>query len=281
MKLLRYGAAGCEQPGILDTAGNVRSLVGVVDDIAGEVLSRASLAKLRTLDLDTLPLVETSVRLGPCVAGTGKLMCIGQNYADHVAETGGKLPTEPVLFMKATSAITGPYDEVVIPRGSLQTDWEVELAVVIGAAAKYVSEAEALESIAGYCVMNDLSERSYQKKRGGQWTKGKSCDTFAPLGPWLVTPDEIEDPQNLDLWLEVDGERRQNSSTREMIFGVRKLISYLSEFMSLLPGDIISTGTPPGVGLGQKPPQFLRPGQTLRLGVTGLGEQQLTTIASS
>ncbi len=280
MKLLRYGPAGSEQPGLLDAAGNIRSLAGVIDDVGGEALSQASLAKLKALDLDQLPLVEKEVQLGPCVAGTGKIMCIGQNYADHVAETGGKVPVEPVLFMKATSAITGPNDEVIIPRGSEQTDWEVELAIVIGETAKYVSEAQALDYVAGYCVMNDISERSYQKERAGQWTKGKSCDTFAPLGPWLVTRDEVADPQNLKLWQEVDGQRFQNSSTKEMIFGVPKLISYLSEFMSLEPGDIISTGTPPGVGLGQKPPVFLRPGQTLRLGVEGLGEQQLRTIAS-
>lgn len=280
MKLLRHGSKGNEQPGILDDSGKIRSLAGIVDDIAGEILSEDSLDKLRALDLNNLPLVDESERLGPCVANVGKVMCIGQNYADHVAETGGKMPTEPVLFMKATSAITGPYDQVEIPRGSEQTDWEVELAVVIGTTARYVSESDALDHVAGYCVMNDVSERSYQKERGGQWTKGKSCDTFAPLGPWLVTRDEVVDPQDLNLWLDVDRQRYQNSSTKEMIFGVRHLISYLSHFMSLHPGDIISTGTPPGVGLGQKPPKFLHPGQTLRLSVAGLGEQQLTTVAS-
>jgi len=279
MKLLRYGPTGEEKPGVLDSAGSVRSLVGVIDDVAGEALSEASLDKLRGLNFDDLPLVEVGVRLGPCVANVGKIMCIGQNYADHVAETGAKMPTEPVLFMKATSAITGPFDQIVIPRGSKQTDWEVELAMVIGTPAHYVSAADALNHVAGYCVMNDVSERAFQKERGGQWTKGKSCDTFAPLGPWLVTRDEIDDPQNLNLWLEVDEQRYQDSSTKEMIFGVKHLVSYLSQFMTLQPGDIISTGTPPGVGLGQKPPKFLQPGQTLRLGIAGLGEQRLTTAA--
>ena len=280
MKLLRYGPTGNEQPGLLDTAGNVRSLASVMDDVRGEALSRDSLAKLAALDPEQLPLVEEGVRLGPCVTSVGKIMCIGLNYADHVAETGATAPSEPKLFMKATSAITGPCDEVIIPRDSKQTDWEVELAVVIGEKAKYVSEAVALNYVAGYAVMNDISERSFQKDRAGQWTKGKSCDTFAPLGPWLVTRDEVADPQNLKLWQEVDGQRYQDSSTKEMIFGVAKLVSYLSEFMTLHPGDIISTGTPPGVGLGQKPPVFLRPGQTVRLGIEGLGEQKLRTVAS-
>ena len=281
MKLLRYGPTGNEQPGLLDSAGNVRSLSNLIDDIAGDALSRASLIKLAALDPEQLPLVEKGVRLGPCVTGVGKIMCIGLNYADHVAETGATAPAEPKLFMKATSAITGPYDEVIIPRGSEQTDWEVELAVVIGETAKYVSEENALDYVAGYCVMNDISERSFQKDRSGQWTKGKSCDTFAPLGPWLVTRDEVSDPQNLKLWQEIDGHRYQDSSTQEMIFGIPQLVSYLSQFMSLHPGDIISTGTPPGVGLGLKPPKFLQAGQTLRLGVEGLGEQQLRTIAST
>lgn len=280
MKLLRYGPPGEENSGLFDGEGNIRSLVNIVDDLSGEVLSPDSLDRLRALDPQELPLVESSVRVGPCVGHVGKLMCIGQNYADHVAEIGGTIPAEPKLFMKATSAITGPNDQVMIPRGSQQTDWEVELAVVIGQTAKYVSEADALDYVAGYCVMNDISEREYQKERAGQWTKGKSCDTFAPLGPWLVTCDEIDDPQNLHLWQEVDGQRHQDSSTKEMIFGVQKLVSYLSEFMSLHPGDIISTGTPPGVGLGMTPPKFLQPGQTLRLSVEGLGEQQLTTIAT-
>ena len=281
MKLLRYGPTGNEQPGLLDPAGNVRSLTTVIDDIGGDVLSQASLKKLTALDPEQLPLVEKGVRLGPCVTGVGKIMCIGLNYADHVVETGATAPAEPKLFMKATSAITGPNDEVIIPRGSEQTDWEVELAIVIGETAKYISEEEALDYVAGYCVMNDISERSFQKDRAGQWTKGKSCDTFAPLGPWLVTRDEVPDPQNLKLWQEIDGHRYQDSSTQEMIFGIPHLVSYLSQFMSLHPGDIISTGTPPGVGLGLKPPKFLQAGQTLRLGIEGLGEQQLQAIAST
>ncbi len=279
MKLLRYGAQNQEQPGILDGAGNIRSLTGIIDDIAGDALSPASLNRLAALDPQKLPLVDRSVRLGPPVARTGKIMCIGLNYADHAAETGAKLPTEPVLFMKATSSVSGPNDDIHIPRGSTQTDWEVELGVVIGSPAKYASEAEALDYVAGYCISHDVSEHKFQKDRGGQWTKGKSCDTFGPLGPWLVTKDEIPDPQNLTLWLEVDGERRQNGTTCNMIFGVKKLVSYLSEFFTLQPGDIISTGTPPGVGLGMSPPTFLRPGQTVRLSVEGLGEQQQRVVA--
>ena len=283
MKLLRFGPPNQEQPGILDAAGNIRSLAGIIDDLAGDALSPTSLDRLHELELDALPLVPRSSplapRLGPPVARTGKIMCIGLNYADHAAETGAQQPKEPVLFMKATSAICGPNDDVRIPRGSTQTDWEVELGVVIGSPAKYVSEADALNYVAGYCISHDISERSFQKDRGGQWTKGKSCDTFGPLGPWLVTKDEIPDPQNLDLWLEVDGQRRQNGNTRTMIFGVAKLVSYLSEFFTLHPGDIISTGTPAGVGLGMKPPTFLRPGQTIRLGIQGLGEQQQHTVA--
>ena len=279
MKLLRYGAAGQEQPGMLDAAGCVRSLVGVVDDLAGDALSAASLQRLHTLNSESLPLVERPGRIGPCVSRVGKLMCIGLNYADHAAETGANVPTEPVLFMKATSAICGPNDDLQIPRGSTQTDWEVELGVVIGERAKYVTEDDALDYVAGYCVVHDVSEREFQKDRGGQWTKGKSCDTFGPLGPWLVTKDEVPDPQNLCLWLEVDGERRQDGSTRTMIFGVKKLVSYLSQFFTLHPGDIISTGTPSGVGMGRKPPVFLRPGQTVRLSVEGLGEQQQGVVA--
>ena len=279
MKLLRYGAPGQEQPGIVDTTGNIRSLSGVINDLAGEALSPASLDKLRSLDLNSLPLVEKATRLGPCVAGIGKFMCIGLNYSEHAAETGAAIPTEPILFMKATSAVVGPNDDVRIPRGSQQTDWEVELGVVIGTKAKYVTEADALNYVAGYCVSHDVSERSFQKERGGQWTKGKSCDTFGPLGPWLVTKDEVPDPQNLKLWLEVDGKMCQNGTTATMIFGVKKLVSYLSQFFTLQPGDIISTGTPSGVGMGMKPPTFLRPGQTIRLGVGGLGEQQQRTVA--
>ena len=291
MKLLRYGTPGHEQPGILDSAGNIRSLSGIIDDLAGESLAPASLDELRGLDVQKLPLVgpaprpiapsPQSPRLGSPVARVGKLMCIGLNYSEHAAETGAAIPKEPILFMKATSAIVGPYDEIRIPRGSTQTDWEAELGVVIGTPAKYVSEADALNFVAGYCVSHDVSERSYQKDRGGQWTKGKSCDTFGPLGPWLVTKDEIPDPQNLKIWCEVDGIRRQNGTTATMIFGVRKLVSYLSEFFTLQPGDVISTGTPSGVGMGMKPPTFLRPGQTVRLGVEGLGEQQQRTVADA
>jgi 2-keto-4-pentenoate hydratase/2-oxohepta-3-ene-1,7-dioic acid hydratase in catechol pathway len=291
MKLLRYGLLGQEQPGLLDPAGNIRSLAGIVDDIAGPALSTTSLQKLRALDPESLPLVATggspvgpqASRLQPClgppVGRVGKMMCIGLNYSEHAAETGAAIPAEPILFMKATSAIIGPYDDIVIPRGSEQTDWEVELGVVIGEPAKYVSEADALNYVAGYCVSHDVSERSFQKDRGGQWTKGKSCDTFGPLGPWLVTKDEIPDPQNLKLWLEVDGHRYQNGSTATMIFGVKKLVSYLSQFFTLHPGDIISTGTPSGVGMGCKPPVFLKSGQTVRLGVEGLGEQQQRVVA--
>jgi 2-keto-4-pentenoate hydratase/2-oxohepta-3-ene-1,7-dioic acid hydratase in catechol pathway len=274
MKLLRYGERGHEQPGILDQAGNIRSLEGVVPDISGEILASDALYDLRKLDLTTLPLVDQEVRLGPCVAGTSKIIGVGLNYADHAAETNSPLPTEPVLFMKATTAICGPNDNVEIPRGSTKTDWEVELGVVIGKRAKYVEESEAIDYVAGYCVVNDVSERAFQKDRCGTWDKGKGCDTFAPIGPWLVTWDEIPDPQQLKLRLEVDGHRYQDGSTSTMIFGVKHLVSYISHFMTLLPGDIITTGTPPGVGMGQKPMVFLKPGQTMRLGVTGLGEQK-------
>jgi 2-keto-4-pentenoate hydratase/2-oxohepta-3-ene-1,7-dioic acid hydratase in catechol pathway len=279
MKLLRYGPRGQERPGLLDGAGRIRSLAGLFDDIAGSTLSRASLEQLRRLDVSSLPLVEGNVRLGACIGRVGKIMCIGLNYADHAAETGAKLPAEPVLFMKATSAINGPFDEIRIPRGSTQTDWEAELGVVIGEPAKYVSEEAALDYVAGYCVSHDVSERQFQKERGGQWTKGKSCDTFGPIGPWLVTKDEVPDPQKLRLWLDVDDERRQDGSTGNMIFGVKKLVSYLSQFMTLHPGDIISTGTPSGVGMGRNPPVFLRAGQTVKLSVEGLGEQQQRIVA--
>ncbi len=280
MKLLRYGEPGREQPGILDGEDRIRSLVGLITDISGEFLADDTLAKLRQLDLNTLPMVDGNVRLGPCVAGTSKIIGIGLNYADHAAETGAQIPTEPVIFMKATTAISGPNDDVEIPRGSTKTDWEVELGVVIGKRAKYVTEENALDHVAGYCVVNDVSERSFQKDRCGTWDKGKGCDTFAPLGPWLVTRDEISDPQQLDLWLEVDGQRYQNGSTSTMIFGVKTLVSYISQFMSLLPGDVITTGTPPGVGMGMEPMLFLKPGQTMRLGVTGLGEQRQRTVAA-
>jgi 2,4-diketo-3-deoxy-L-fuconate hydrolase len=278
MKLLRYGPAGQEKPGLLDARGTIRDLSGVVADIAGEALSPESLDRLRGLDPESLPAVSGSPRLGPCVAGTGKFVCIGLNYADHAAESGLAVPPEPVVFMKATSAIVGPDDDVEIPRGSTKTDWEVELGVVIGKAAKYVGEAEAMEHVAGFCVVNDVSERAFQIERSGQWTKGKSCDTFGPVGPWLVTPEEVGDYDNLRMWLEVDGHRYQDGSTATMVYRVPFLVSYLSQFMSLKPGDIISTGTPPGVGMGLKPPKYLEAGQTIRLGIERLGEQTQRTV---
>jgi 2-keto-4-pentenoate hydratase/2-oxohepta-3-ene-1,7-dioic acid hydratase in catechol pathway len=277
MKLLRYGAIGEEKPGLLASDGSVRDLSGVIADVNGSILAPKSLDRLREIDPSMLPLVEPT-RLGPCVAGVGKLVCIGRNYADHAAETGNAVPTEPVIFMKATSSIIGPNDTVVIPRGSQKTDWEVELGVVIGRTAKYVSQADALSHVAGYCVVNDVSERAFQLEGTGQWVKGKSADTFGPIGPYLVTADEVPDPQNLRLWLEVDGHRHQDGTTSDMVFGVAHLISYVSRFMSLRPGDILSTGTPPGVGLGHKPPIFLRAGQTMRLSVEGLGEQQQAVV---
>jgi len=279
MKLLRYGAPGKEKPGMLDSTGKIRDLSQHISDIIGETISAESLARLRTVDPATLPAVSGNPRLGPCVGHVGKFICIGLNYSDHAAESGMKVPAEPVLFMKATSSICGPNDNVATPRGSSKTDWEVELGVVIGKAAKYVDEANALSHVAGYCVVNDLSERAFQLEGTGQWVKGKSADTFGPIGPWLVTADEIADPQNLNLWLEVDGHRFQNGSTRTMVFGVRFLVSYISRFMSLQPGDVISTGTPPGVGLGQKPPIYLKPGNHMRLGIDGLGEQNQTVVA--
>jgi ureidoglycolate lyase len=281
MKLLRYGPKGHEKPGLVDAEGRIRSLSGAVTDIAGDVLSDAGLAQLRSIDPETLPLVEGNPRLGPCVGQIGKMVCIGLNYADHAAESGMPVPSEPVVFNKWTSAIIGPNDDIEIPRGSKKTDWEVELGVVIGKAAKNVSEADALNYVAGYCVVNDVSEREWQIERGGQWDKGKGFDTFGPTGPWLVTRDEVADPQNLSMWLEVDGHRYQNGSTRTMIFTVAKLVSYLSQCMSLQPGDVISTGTPPGVGMGVKPnPVFLKAGQTVRLGIEGLGEQTQKTRAA-
>jgi 2-keto-4-pentenoate hydratase/2-oxohepta-3-ene-1,7-dioic acid hydratase in catechol pathway len=282
LKLLRYGPKGQERPGLLDAQGRVRDLTSVVPDIAGDVLTTEGLAKLRAIDPASLPLVgctaEDGLRIGPCVAGVGKFICIGLNYADHAAESGMAVPAEPVVFGKWTSAICGPDDEIEIPRGSTKTDWEVELGVVIGTGGRYIAEADALNHVAGYCVVHDVSEREYQLERGGQWDKGKGCDTFGPIGPWLVTADEVPDPQNLDLWLEVDGHRYQNGNTRTMVFGVKHLVSYLSRFMSLQPGDVIATGTPPGVGLGQKPPKYLVPGQTVRLGIQGLGEQCQRTV---
>ncbi|WP_144112908.1 ureidoglycolate lyase [Paraburkholderia sp. BCC1886] len=281
MKLLRYGPKGQEKPGLLDAQGKIRDLSGVLADLDGAALTEAGLAKLRALDPASLPVVEGNPRLGPCVARIGKFICIGLNYADHAAESNLPVPTEPVIFNKWTSAICGPNDDVEIPRGSKKTDWEVELGVVIGKPAKYVDEANALDYVAGYCVINDVSEREWQIERGGTWDKGKGFDTFGPIGPWVVTRDEVADPQNLNLWLEVDGHRYQNGSTKTMVFGVAKLVSYVSQCMSLQPGDVISTGTPPGVGMGVKPNAvYLKPGQTIRLGIEGLGEQTQKTYAA-
>ncbi len=279
MKLLRYGPAGSEKPGLLHSDGSLRDLSAHVDDIAGDTLGDAGIAAIAALDPDTLPVVTGDPRIGPCVGNVGKIVAIGLNYSDHAEETGATVPPEPIMFFKATSSICGPDDDVIIPRGSLKTDWEVELAVVIGTHASYVDEADALDHVAGYCVMNDLSERAFQIERSGQWVKGKSADTFAPIGPWLVTRDDVADPQNLDMWLEVDGHRYQDGSTRTMVYGVAHLVSYVSQFMSLQPGDIITTGTPPGVGMGQKPQVYLKPGQVMRLGIEGLGEQSQTTRA--
>jgi 2-keto-4-pentenoate hydratase/2-oxohepta-3-ene-1,7-dioic acid hydratase in catechol pathway len=280
MKLLRFGPRGEEKPGVLDQNGEIRDVSSIVNDHAGPDLLPAVLTKLRQTDLSALPRVSGQTRLGPCVGNVGKFICIGLNYSDHAAESGAAVPKEPVIFMKATSAIMGPNDNVIIPRGSKKTDWEVELGVVIGEPAKYVSESEALSHVAGYCVVNDLSEREFQLEGTGQWVKGKSADTFGPVGPWLVTPDEVPDPQNLNLWLEVNGRRFQNGSTKTMVFPVSYLISYVSQFMSLQAGDIISTGTPPGVGFGQKPPVYLRPGDQINLGIDRLGEQKQTVLSS-
>ena len=282
MKLLRYGPPGQEKPGALDTQGRVRDLSGLIDDIGGTALQPAELDRLKCLDLSTLPMVsgipQQDLRLGACVAHTGKLICIGLNYSDHAAEAGMQVPPEPVVFNKWTSAICGPDDAVQIPRGSTKTDWEVELGVVIGQGGRYIAEADAMAHVAGYCIVNDVSEREFQLERSGTWDKGKGCDTFGPLGPWLVTADEVPDPQALRLWLEVDGKRYQNGSTATMVYQVPFLISYLSRFMSLQSGDVISTGTPPGVGMGQKPPVFLRAGQTMHLGIDGLGTQTQLAI---
>ncbi|WP_182308654.1 fumarylacetoacetate hydrolase family protein [Ciceribacter thiooxidans] len=275
MKLMRVGPPGREKPALLDKDGKVRDLSAHVADIGGAAISPEGLQKIAAIDPASLP--ELSVdRIGACVAGTGKFICIGLNYSDHAAETGATVPPEPVIFMKATSAICGPDDEVRIPRGSEKTDWEVELGVVIGKTAKYVSEADALDYVAGYCVSHDVSERGFQTERAGQWTKGKSCDTFGPIGPWLVTKDEVADPQNLPMWLKVNGETMQDGSSKTMVYGVAFLVSYLSQFMSLHPGDVISTGTPPGVGMGMKPPRYLRDGDTVELGIQGLGTQKQT-----
>ncbi len=279
MKLLRYGSQGHERPGLLAADGEIRDLFGIIPDLAGESLLPGSIEKMRNIDISLLPRVAGRPRIGPCVGGVGKFICIGLNYSDHAAESGMAVPVEPVVFMKATSSICGPDDTVVIPRGSKKTDWEVELGVVIGKPAKYVEEADALSHVAGYCVINDLSERAFQLEGTGQWVKGKSADTFGPIGPWLVTPDEVPNPRNLEMWLEVDGHRYQNGSTKTMVFGVAHLISYLSRFMSLRSGDIISTGTPPGVGFGQRPPVYLRPGNRIQLGIRGLGQQNQDVIA--
>jgi len=280
MKLLRVGPVGEEKPALLDESDIIRDLSSIIEDVNGASLGADSLANLAQIDISQLPEVASSVRIGPCVGGVGKIICIGLNYTDHAEEVGAQIPREPIIFAKATSAICGPYDDVIIPRDSTKTDWEVELAVVIGKTAKYVSEEDALDYVAGYCILNDVSERAYQLERKGQWSKGKSCDTFAPMGPWLVTKDELGDPQQLELWLEVNGKRYQNGSTNNMAYGVAFLVSYLSQFCSLQPGDIIATGTPAGVGMGVKPePVFLRPGDKMHLGVDKLGVQSQTLVA--
>ncbi len=281
MKLLRYGPRGQEKPGILDQDGAIRALPADLGDIAGELLSPEGLAKIAALDVSTLPKVDGAPRIGPCVTRTGKFICIGLNYSDHAAESNMDLPAEPVVFGKWTSAIQGPNDDVEIPRGSEKTDWEVELGVVIGTPGRHIAKEDALSHVAGYCVVHDVSERAFQLERGGTWDKGKGCDTFGPIGPWLVTADEVGDPQKLGLWLEVDGHRYQDGTTANMIFDVATIVSYLSDFCTLEAGDIISTGTPKGVGLGQKPPVYLRAGQTVRLGIDGLGEQTQTMVAAA
>jgi 2-keto-4-pentenoate hydratase/2-oxohepta-3-ene-1,7-dioic acid hydratase in catechol pathway len=280
MKLLRYGTQGIEKPGMMAADGTIRDLSGHIEDLTGAELSDAGLARLRDIDVNSLPVVEGSARLGPCVGNVGKFVCIGLNYADHAAESGMALPEEPVIFFKATSAIMGPNDDVEIPRHSVKTDWEVELGVVIGKVAKYIPESEALDHVAGYCVINDLSERDFQLHRSGQWVKGKSADTFGPIGPWMVTRDEVPDPQNLAMYLEVNGHRYQDGSTKTMHFDVATIVSHLSQFMSLQPGDVISTGTPPGVGMGQKPETYLKPGDVIELEIEGLGKQRQNVGAS-
>lgn len=278
MRLLRVGEKGKEKPAALDDDGKIRDLSSMVSDIAGDVLTPQGLSKLRTLDLGSLPELDSTQRYGACVGNVGKFICIGLNYADHAAESGAEAPKEPVIFSKWTSAIVGPNDDVEIPRDSQKTDWEVELGVVIGKGGRYIIEEQAMEHVAGYCVVNDVSEREFQLERGGSWDKGKGSDTFGPIGPWLVTADEVPDPGNLRLWLDVDGKRYQDGTTANMIFNVKQIVSYLSRFMSLQPGDIISTGTPAGVGMGQNPPVYLKPGNVIRLGIEGLGEQQQTVV---
>jgi len=280
MKLLRYGPIGHEKPGMLDADGAIRDLSGVVGDIAGAALTPEGIATLAAIDPATLPLVDGTPRYGACVGAVGKFICIGLNYSDHAAESGMDVPKEPVIFNKWTSAICGPDDAVEMPRGSTKLDWEVELGVVIGKPGRYIDEADAMAHVAGYCVINDVSEREYQLERGGTWDKGKGCDTFGPIGPWLVTADEVPDPQALRLWLEVDGHKYQDGTTATMVFGVAEIVSYLSRFMSLQSGDVISTGTPPGVGLGQKPPKYLAVGNVMRLGIEGLGEQTQRVVES-
>jgi 2-keto-4-pentenoate hydratase/2-oxohepta-3-ene-1,7-dioic acid hydratase in catechol pathway len=279
MKLIRWGAKGEEKPGLVDKDGVARDLSGIIGGITPDLLSPEGLAGLGQIDSLSLPKIPHAARLGVPFTGISKIVCVGLNYADHAAETGAKIPAEPILFLKAPSALNGPDDDIIVPRGSAKTDWEVELGVVIGTCASYVNEQEALDHVAGYCVVDDVSEREYQTERGGQWDKGKGCDSFAPVGPWLVTKDEIPDPLDLKLWTDVNGVRRQNGSTSTMIFGVCKLVSYISHFMTLLPGDIIATGTPPGVAMGMKPPQYLKPGDRLRLSVEGLGEQNNRLVA--
>ncbi|WP_119458474.1 fumarylacetoacetate hydrolase family protein [Rhodospirillaceae bacterium SYSU D60014] len=281
MKLVRYGSVGQEKPGLIDSAGTLRDLSGTLPDIDGAALAPERLAALKAIDPATLPAVSGSPRLGPPLTGIGKIVAVGLNYSDHAAEAGLPVPSEPILFMKATTAISGPHDPVIIPKDSVKTDWEVELAIVIGSVARHVEERDALRYVAGYMICNDVSERAYQIERQGQWVKGKSCDSFAPLGPWLVTADEVPYPQSLSMWLDVNGERMQTGSTATMIFGVAHLVSYISRFMTLMPGDIIPTGTPPGVGLGFKPPRFLKPGDVMRLGIEGLGEQRQECVAWS
>ncbi|MFD1254336.1 Ureidoglycolate lyase [Devosia equisanguinis] len=282
MKLLRIGAKGAEKPAILAADGTVRDLSGIVSDIAGATLLPEGLAKIAGADINALPVLDAGQRIGPCVGQVGKFICIGLNYADHAAETGSPIPAEPIIFMKATSAIIGPNDDVIIPKNAIKPDWEVELGIVIGKEARYVEEKDALDHVAGYCLINDVSERHFQTERGGTWDKGKGADTFGPIGPWVVTKDEVADPQNLKMWLEVDGKRYQDGSTKTMIFGVATIVSYVSQFMSLQPGDIISTGTPPGVGMGIKPdPVWLKPGNVMRLGIEGLGEQTQNVRAYS
>lgn len=280
MKLLRYGPPGWEKPGILDKDGNVRDLSGVVDDIDGSQLSTRNLRRLRNIDPTSLPLVTGKPRFGPCVGNVGKFLCIGLNFKDHARETGAAIPSEPIVFSKFTSAICGPDDDVIIPRGSTKTDWEVELGVVIGEHIRYVDEMEAASAIAGYCVINDVSERGFQLERSGQWDLGKGCDTFGPIGPYLVTLDDIDNVLALGMWLDVNGERRQTGNTDQMIFSPAAIVSFLSQYMSLQPGDVISTGTPPGVGLGFKPPIYLKAGDTMRLGIEGLGEQRQNVVAA-